>query len=345
MNVLILGGGVFVGRHLVEAALAAGHAVTTFSRGREDAPPGVEALIGDRRGDLSALRGRRWDAAIDVAAYVPSVVRAAGDVLADAVDHYTLVSTRSVYADLARCAVGGPVAELSDADLAAAEAMVPDGRSSATLYGRSYGGLKVRCEQAAAAAFGQRLLVIRPGLIVGPRDPTDRFTYWPARLARGGDVLAPGAPDRIVRFVDARDLAAWAIDAAARRLGGTFDVTGADGVTMGSMLDACRAPGVPARLVWADEAFLLARGVAPWSELPLWIRAVDNAFLEAGNDAAVAAGLTFRSVADTARDTRAWDEARGPGPREAGLAPDREAALLGALRVARSAERPPVTER
>lgn len=357
MRLLVLGGGVFVGRHIVEAALAAGHTVTTFSRGREPVPSGlavggshrglvvggphrgVEALVGDRRGDLGALRGREWDAAIDVAAYVPSVVRSAGDVLRDNVGHYALVSTRSVYRDLARARVGEPVEALDDAELAAAEALVVDGRSTARVYGRAYGGLKVRCEVAAADAYGDRLLVLRPGLIVGPHDPTDRFTYWPARVARGGRVLAPGDPARTVRFVDVRDFAAWTVAATASATAGTYDVTGADGVTMGSLLDACReacrddggGAGGDAELVWADEAFLVAHGVTPWSELPLWVHAADNGFLDVASGPAIAAGLRFRPVVDTARDTLRWDQARVPGPREAGLTAEREAELLALL--------------
>ncbi|MEZ4241816.1 MAG: epimerase [Myxococcota bacterium] len=337
MKLLILGGTVFVGRHLVDHALAAGCEVTTFNRRREDVPvpDGVEALTGDRRGDLAALRGRRWDAAIDVAAYVPSVVRSAAALLRDAVEHYTLVSSRSVYADPARSREGDPLAEITDAEVAEAEALVPEGRSSALLYGPRYGGLKVRCEAEARAALPDRTLVVRPGLVVGPYDPSDRFTWWPVRLARGGDVLAPGRPERPVRILDARDLAAWMVDLAIRRTTGTFDAGGADGLTMAVLLDACRrASASDARLVWVDEAFLTAQGVAPWSDLPLWLPEALNAFLEAPNDRAVQAGLRFRSVEETAADTLAWARTRGEVDWRAGLPPEREEALLAAWRAA-----------
>jgi 2'-hydroxyisoflavone reductase len=334
MNLLILGGTLFIGRHLVDAALARGHEVTLFNRGRE-APtlyPDVERLAGDRRGDLAALRGRRWDAVIDTAAYVPSVVESAARLLAPSIEHYTFISTRSVYTDYANSGEDGPVATLTDEALREAEAIRPEGRSFAMLYGESYGGLKVLCERAAEAAMPGRVLVLRPGLIVGPFDPTDRFTYWVRRLARGGEVLAPGRPDRTVRLIDARDLAAFAVRQIEARAAGVFNTAGADGVTMQSMLDACaRAGGGKARLRWASEAFLVAQGVTPWSELPLWVLEEDNAFLEAGNARAIAAGLGFRPLDETVEDTLAWDRTRGDSELRAGLGADREAELLAAL--------------
>lgn len=338
VKILILGGTLFVGRHLVEAALQRGHEVTLFNRGRE-APalfPEVERLKGDRRGDLAALAGRRWDAAIDTAAYVPSLVARAAHLLAPAVAHYTVISTRSVYAEHARSGEDGPLATLDAAALREAEAIEPEGRSTAYLYGEHYGALKALCERAAESAMPGRVLVIRPGLIVGPYDPTDRFTYWVRRVARGGAVLAPGRPDRTVRALDARDLAAWCVRSIEAGTVGVFNAAGADGVTLASLLDACRPEPLEsdARLVWASEAFLVARGVTPWSELPLWVREEDNAFLETGNARAEAAGLTFRSLRETARDTRAWDCTRGGAVLRAGLTAERETALLAELDLA-----------
>ncbi len=330
MKLLVLGGTVFVGRHMVAAALARGHAVAMFNRGREDdgAFPEVERLVGDRAGDLAALRGREWDGVIDVAAYVPSFVERAARALAGACAHYTFVSTRSVYADLLRSREEDAVAEIDDAGVAAAESLVVEGRSDAAQYGPSYGALKVRCERAAALAFGDRLLVVRPGLIAGPHDPTDRFTYWVRRVARGGDLLAPGRPDRAVRFIDARDLATWIIRSIERHLTGTFNASGT-GTTMQGMLDACReASRSDARLHWADESFLLARGVAPWNELPLWIPEDKNAFLEVADDRAMREGLTYSALETTIGDTLAWDRTRASGPMQTGLTDAREAELL-----------------
>jgi 2'-hydroxyisoflavone reductase len=331
LKILILGGTLFVGRHLVDAALARGHEVTLFNRGREapDLQTGVEQLTGDRRGDLAALRGRRWDAAIDTAAYVPSVVDRAARLLAPSIDHYTFVSTRSVYVDHRDSGEGGRLATLTDEALREAEALRPEGRSHARLYGEGYGALKVLCERAAEEAMPGRVLVLRPGLIVGPFDPTDRFTYWVRRVARGGAVLAPGGPDRVVRALDARDLAGWCVRQIEARATGVFNTAGADGVTMEGMLEACRrASRSDARFVWASEAFLVAEGVTPWSELPLWVLEEDSAFLETGNAKAVAAGLGFRPLEETARDTLAWDRGRGAAPLQAGLAAEREAELL-----------------
>ena len=332
MNLLVLGGTVFVGRHMIEAALARGHAVAMFNRGREDdgALPEVERLIGDRRGDCGALRGRRWDAVIDVAAYVPSFVENAARAL-EAYGHYTYVSTRSVYADPAHTREDDPLAEIDDEAVDAAESTNVEGRSHAGLYGASYGGLKARCERAAAAAFGDRLLVVRPGLVVGPRDPSDRFTYWVRRMAEGGRVLAPGGPDRTARFIDARDLAGWTVRSVERGLTGTFNAGGA-ATTMRGALEACRdAAGSDAELVWASDEFLLARGVEPWTELPLWIPGARSAFLATADERAIGEGLAYRPVTETARDTLAWDRARGAGSLRAGLSAAREAALLAEL--------------
>jgi len=333
MRLLVLGGTVFVGRHIVEAALARGHSVAMFNRGHEDtgAFPQVERIIGDRTGDLAALRGRQWDGVIDVSAYVPSFVDRAARALAGACAHYAFVSTRSVYADLLKSREEDPLAEIGDAEVAEAESLVVEGRADAALYGPRYGALKVRCERAAALGFGDRLLIVRPGLVAGPHDPTDRFTYWVRRVARGGDVLAPGRPDRTVRFIDARDLGSWIIRSVERCLAGTFNA-GGTGTTMQGMLDAClRVSRSGARLRWADESFLLERRVGPWNELPLWIPEDKNGFLEVADGRAMREGLSYSALEVTTADTLAWDRARAQAPMKAGLAEAREAELLAEL--------------
>ena len=324
MKLLILGGTVFVGRHLVEAALAHNHEVTLFNRGQHNADlfPDVETLHGDRDGGLDPLKGRRWDAVVDTCGYVPRVVRASADLLSRAVDHYTFISSISVYRDVSRPAVdeSGAVGTLEDT-------------ATEEVTGDTYGPLKALCEQAVEESVPGRTLVVRPGLIVGPHDPTDRFTYWPRRVARGGDVLAPGRPDEAVQFIDVRDLAAWTLRMVEARHTGTYNATGpADPLTMGGLLDVCnRELGGAAHFVWVDEPFLLREGVGPWIELPLWISdEMDMRGLSATDcGKAITAGLTFRPLAETVRDTQAWDATRpADTAHAAGLRPEREAELL-----------------
>lgn len=328
MRLLVLGGTVFLGRHLVEAALAAGHTVTLFNRGRRNPElfPGVEKLRGDRDGDLESLRGRTWDAVIDPSGYVPRIVRASAELLAGSVGQYTFISSLSVYAD--------PVASGTAED--GRLAVLPAGREGTEeITGDTYGALKVLSEQAAEASLPGRTLIIRPGLIVGPHDPSDRFTYWPVRVARGGEVLAPGDPDRHVQFIDVRDLAAWILRLVEARQTGTFNVTGpVPSLTMGRLLDSCRLiAGSDAAFTWVPEALLLAHNVAPYTELPLWIPSVDAGFDRFNVSRALAAGLTFRPLETTIRDTLAWDATRPVGAeRRNGLKSEREAALLAAFR-------------
>ena len=337
LRILILGGTGFIGPDQVRHALARGHRVSVFNRGRSDAAamfPGVEHLVGDRDGALDALRGRRWDVCIDNPTTLPVWVRDAARVLAGSVGRYVLVSTVSVYADKSQpdADESGALAEYTGND--------PMRETLDTLRasgGELYGPLKVLAEREAEKSFPGRTLVLRPGLIAGPGDGTDRFTYWPVRLARGGRVLAPGDPGDPVQFIDVRDLAEWTIRMAEAGETGIYNVTGAAGaLTMGGLLDGIRsALGSDAKAVWVNADFLAARNVEPWSDLPVWLppRGEYAGHTRRSIQRALAKGLTFRRLSDTARDTLAWFRTLPPGRQvdlKAGLPPGREAELLAA---------------
>jgi 2'-hydroxyisoflavone reductase len=335
MKILVLGGTAFLGRHLVDAAMARGHAVTVLNRGHRGVPRrGVEWLQGDRNVDLSRLAGLRWDAAIDTSAYVPSQVRASTAFLAEQVAHYTFISTLSVYAsaNVGPVDESGTLEEVPIERLAGLEAILPEGPITAANYGAMYGGLKVLCERAASSAMGGRTFIVRPGLIVGPYDYTDRFTYWPSRIARGGEVLAPGDPRASRRFIDVRDLSAWIIASIEENRTGTYNATGPDyDLTMERVLDECRlVSGSDARFTWVDDDFLVAEGADPWTGMPLWVpRTIAPASFRGTYRRALDAGLRYRSLADTIRDTWIWDQTRPPDrQRNGGLSPTRERQLL-----------------
>lgn len=340
MKILILGGTIFLGRHLVEAACKRGHEVTLFNRGQHgpDLYPHVEQLRGDRWRDFHALAGREWDAVIDTNGYIPSIVRASASALAAAVGQYVFISTVSVYSNVSVIGVDetAPVSTITPEQLREAENITPPARGViARVYGEEYGGLKALCEQGVEEILPGRTLNIRPGLIVGPYDYSDRLTYWPGRIARGGEVLAPGRPQRPVQLIDARDLAGWTMHMIETGQVGTYNATGpAEPLTMGEILDACKlASGSNATFTWVDEDFLLGEKVRPWSQIPLWLpEQPENAGFNAISIAkALAAGLTFRPIIETVRDTLAWDVTRSAdGERQAGLAADDEAHLLEA---------------
>lgn len=327
MKLLILGGTVFLGRHIVEAALARGHEITLFNRGQRNPElfPEVEKLHGDRDSNLEALRGRRWDAVIDTCGYMPRIVKASAELLAGAVDHYTFISTISVYADFSRPRV----------DEHTAVGRIED-ETTEVVNGETYGPLKALCERAVEQVLPGRTLIIRPGLIVGPYDPTDRFTYWPHRIAQGGEVLAPGRPDRKVQFIDVRDLADWNVRMVEERQIGVYNAVGpTQPITMEQLLHECRAiSGSDARFTWVDDQFLIQAGVGPFMEMPLWIpeEAPESLVIsETSADKAFAAGLRPRPVAETIRDTLAWDATRPANiERRGGLKPERERELLRA---------------
>jgi 2'-hydroxyisoflavone reductase len=335
LRILILGGTGFTGPHQVRYALARGHRITLFNRGRrpQDWPAGVEELTGDRdTGDLKSLAGREWDVCIDNPTSVPFWVRDAGRVLAGRVKHYVFISTLSVYADNAT-----PGADETAATLryAGRDAMA-ETRSTLRADMGLYGPLKAECEREAEKWFPGITTIIRPTLIVGPGDETDRFTYWPVRLARGGEVLAPPAEDP-VQIIDARDLAEWTIRVAEQRAIGVFNAAGPrEELRVEAMVNGIAgALGADAKLVFATNDFLRAQGIAPWADLPAWVpgQGETAGFARVGIARAVAAGLTYRPLGETAKDTFAWFNAQ-PAERRAklraGLSPEREAAALKA---------------
>ncbi len=315
MRLLVLGGGVFLGRAVVAEALGRGHDVTVFNRGTQPVPAGVTELRGDRAtGDLTALETGEWDSVVDTSGYVPRLVDATAALLAPRVAHYCFVSSVSVYAP------GPPPIDESAAVATLADPTVED------IGDGNYGALKALCETAADVATGGRSLAVRPGLIVGPHDPTGRFTYWPHRFARGGDVLAFDRPGRQTQFVDVRDLAAWMLGACEDRVTGPVNVTAS--WTLGDLVDAClQIAPAGTRAVWVPEDVLVEHEVGEWMELPLWIApSSPEATMLADVDyhRAVATGLMLRPLADTVRATL-----QGAAPvAGVGLTPDRETELL-----------------
>jgi 2'-hydroxyisoflavone reductase len=333
LRILILGGTGFTGPYQVRYALSRGHKVTTFNRGKThpgELPKEVEQLIGDRNGQLDALKNRKWDVAIDNPTTLPAWVRDAAQILKDNVERYVFISTISVYADTAQGVdETAPLAKYDGADpyKETIEAVKASGY-------KTYGPLKALSEKEAEKWFPGKTLIIRPGLIVGPRDESDRFTYWPVRIDRGGEVLAPGKPSDPVQFIDARDLAEWTIRMAENRDTGIYNATGpAKPLEIGQMLDEIKdATHSSATFTWLPAEFLQQQKVEAWSDMPVW--AGDELGLARTSiSRALAKGLTFRPLADTARDTLAWFKSL-PQDRQsklrAGLPPQREAEVLAA---------------
>jgi nucleoside-diphosphate-sugar epimerase len=317
VKLLLLGGPRFLGRAVAGAALARGHDLTFFNRGRTNAGlyPDTEKLVGDRTSDLSALTGREWDAVVDTSGYLPRDVRASAEMLAGSVGLYCFVSSVSVYADFSQ-----PVDEES---ALARLGNLPDDE----ITDETYGPLKALCEKVVRDVFDREACVVRPGLIVGPHDPTGRFTYWPHRFARGGDVLAPAPPDAPTQFVDVRDLGEWMVSLCERRVGGVFNATHS-GVSWDELLDTCRAvAGVDTTITWVSRDFLIEQGVGQWMELPLWIDSQEPEaayFDRVDVSRALAAGVSFRPLEETVHGALKHAETTDA----AGLAPEREAALL-----------------
>ena len=322
----MLGGTVFLGRHVVETLLARGHEVTVFHRGKRggDLFPEIERVLGDRATDLDRLpAGATWDAVVDTCGFVPGIVATSAQALRERAARYVFISSVSVY-DLSHPGVdeSSPTLEL------------PDGASRDEMKPETYGALKYLCEQEAIAAFGaERTLIVRPGLIVGPYDPTDRFTYWPLRFARGGDVLVPDALGMPVQYVDVRDLAAFIVDALDHGHTGVVNTVGpAAPTTLGALLDACAAASDSgANVVLVDRAFLRRWSTGPWIDLPVWS---EDGFEYDGitrtdPSRGIALGLRYRPLDETIADTLQWARhERGDAPLKAGLTPAREAALF-----------------
>jgi 2'-hydroxyisoflavone reductase len=337
MQILVIGGGVFLGAAIVDSALARGHAITVFNRGRSrsDWPKGVEAIVGDRRSDLARLETRAFDAVIDTCGYVPAELRASAAALATC-GRYCFVSSISAYASFAHA----PVRE-SDA-LAASDGIAEDDTDRL----RHYGPQKAACERVVAAAFGERALIVRPGLIVGPGDPTGRFSYWPWRALAGGEILVPDVSgDEPIQLIDVRDLADWIVRAVEADASGAFNATGPqDGRACGwpEVLETCidaarRRGGSPLRFIPVGEALLLEHEVAPWNELPLWVPSTDRehvGFARVDCSRALAAGLVTRPLAETV--DAVLDEFTplvADDPRRRGkLAPNRERELIARWR-------------
>jgi len=328
MKILILGGTRFLGRHLVDAALAAGHEVTLFNRGNTNPTlfPNVETVQGDRERDIEKLSGREWDAVIDVAGYLPRIVRLSAQALEKGVKRYVYISSISAYAGFQKVGINesDPVGKLED-------------ESVEQITEETYGPLKALCEKTVQEIYGDRALILRPGLIVGPYDPTDRFTYWPMRVKRGGDMITPDRPDTPIQIIDVRDLAEFIIKLIEENASGIYNATGPDTeLSLGNMLDTCkRVTGSVAAFHWTSVEFLKEHEVAPWSDMPVWIPDTDEdaGFSRVDVSKAVNAGLKFRPLEETIRDTIAWADTR-PDDHEwrAGLNPDKERVLLTLLK-------------
>ncbi|MBE0671089.1 MAG: NAD-dependent epimerase/dehydratase family protein [Anaerolineales bacterium] len=327
MKILIIGGTRFLGRHLVNAARVRGHAVTLFNRGQSN--PNlflqVDKIQGDREKDLDQLAGQNWDAVIDTCGYVPRIVKMSAEALKEKVENYVFISSISVYADFSKIGINesDAVGTLED-------------ESQEEITGESYGPLKALCEKAVQDIFGIRSLIIRPGLIVGPHDPTDRFTYWPVRVARGGDVFAPDRPEVLTQIIDVRDLARFIIDLVEQNVSGVFNATGPDHeLSFGRLLDTCKLIGNSnAKFKWAPLEFLNQHQVSAWSDMPAWLpdNGEDAGFARVNVAKAINAGLKFLSLEETVHDTLEWANSR-PVDHEwrAGLREAREKELLTLL--------------
>jgi 2'-hydroxyisoflavone reductase len=329
-DILVLGGAGFIGPHMVSEALRRGHRVTLFNRGKTNGAlfPDLETIVGDRDGGLDGLKGRRWDAVIDNSGYVPRHVRDSASLLAGASDHYLYISTISAYASLAEpLDESAPLATMDDPTIE-------------EVTGETYGPLKALCEQRAAAAFGgDRLTILRPTYICGPGDRTDRFTYWPARTARGGQMLWPGAPEDAIQIIDVRDLAAFTVHVLEQRITGTYNtVTPAGSFTMGDLLADCLAvSAADTEPVWLPHDFIESQALGEGNHLPIWVPPLPEyaGAARVSGELAVAAGLRNRNTRETARDTLAWWKTlpadRTAIPR-AGLPAEKEQTMLQAWR-------------
>lgn len=335
MKVLIIGGTRFLGKALVAEAMKRGHEITLFNRGtNKEIFPEVEHLIGDRDSDLSLLKNRKWDVAIDTCGFAPHQIKKAAAVLGDNIEYYTYISSISVYKDwIPHNITEDYLLQSMPKDKLKA---VEEGSISHYEY---YGALKVLCEAEAEKHWPGRVLHIRAGLLVGPFDYTDRLPYWVQRIEQGGKVMVPGHPDRPVQLIDIKDLATWVFNMAEIRKAGTFNLTGPDyELTMAELLNTCKAvTNSDAEFVWADEQFVLEHKIQPWTEMPLWIpehfpleeeKEPWKGSFRISIEKAVAAGLSFRPLEDTIHDVYRWEMDRQDTVRKAGISRDKEQELL-----------------
>jgi len=319
MKILVIGGTRFVGRTLVETAIIQGHELTLFNRGKSnpDLFPDLERITGDRDTDLAPLQGRKWDIVVDTCGYVPRIVKKSAEMLKDSVDRYIFISTINVYADYSRPGIDedSPLGTMKD-------------ETVEDVTGETYGPLKVLCENAVKQLYPERFILLRCGLIVGPYDPTDRFTYWPVRVQKGGEVLAPSPPHMQVQFIDVRDLAYFILNLAKNRASGAFNTTGpAEELNMWEFLDTCNTQtGNKTSLTWVSEEFITNNEM---DHIPMWTPKDWRGIFEVNCSKAISAGLKFRPLEETITDTIAWHATR-PVDYElkVGLKPDKELELL-----------------
>lgn len=335
MKVLILGGTRFLGKALTEEGLTRGHEITLFNRGTNiEAFPGVEQLIGNRDSDVAQLKNRKWDVVIDTCGFAPHQIKKIAAVLGDNIEHYTYISSISVYKDW----IPNNIKEHYHLQSMPADKLkaVEEGTISPYEY---YGAMKVLCEAEAENHWPGRVLHIRAGLLVGPFDYTDRLPYWVKRVAKGGEVLVPGRKDRPVQLIDVKDIAVWVFNMAEKRKAGTFNVTGPENeLTIEELLNTCKAvSNSDAEFIWADEQFLLEHKVQPWTEMPLWIP--EHFPIEGETEPwkgtfsisiekAVDSGLSFRTLADTINNIDRWEKEREVNELKAGISQEREHELL-----------------
>ncbi len=324
LKVLILGGTNFLGPHLIHELQEHGHEVTLFNRGIQNPSlfSTIEHLQGNRDGDLKALEGRQWDAIIDTSGYLPRIVEDSSKILAEATNHYTFISSISVYEDFSKPNIDedSPLAKLSD-------------EKNEEITEKTYGALKASCEDVISRYFPNKFLIIRPGLIVGPLDPTDRFTYWPVRVMEGGNILAPGQPTQNLQFIDVRDLAKWIVLMIERQATGIYNATGPEiSITFEQLIEECQKfSNNEALIQWVDEDFLIKNGIEDWVEIPLWLSYKRNmpGFLNINAQKAIKkTGLTFRPLSETIASILAWNSLRENTNRKAGLDREKEKELL-----------------
>ncbi|HMS34754.1 MAG TPA: NAD-dependent epimerase/dehydratase family protein [Ignavibacteria bacterium] len=324
MNILILGGTVFMGIQLVNYAQKRNHNVTLFNRGKRnpDIFPDVEKLFGDRNSDLAPLNGRKFDAVIDTCGHVPGIVRKSAELLKDNTDNYTFISSISAYSDFSKHGQdeSGETCKIADGNI---EEMTME----------NYGAMKVLCENVVSEVFGDRALNIRPGLIVGENDWSDRFTYWIHRIDQGGKVLAPDGKKDRVQFIDVKDLSEWTIKMAEGKKSGLYNATGPDyKLTFEEFINTCqKVTGGKAEIIWAKEKFLLDENITPWMELPMWVTEADQGINNMDISKAIKDGLTFRPLEETLMDTLKFDKSRKDYTLRAGLKPERETEVISKL--------------